>query len=729
MKRLCIIASLIVFAVTGVLAQIPVRTLVQISMAEDELRFDKTLGALLKNASPKIRERAALAAGRIGDESAIPMLAGLINTDKSVEVRLMAMFAVGEIESVRGAETVLSVLADTKADGGLRARAVEAAGKIAAANSKDAKSKELGQAIIAALEFESARRSMPNLDSVILGLTAVLRVRPEGGDVVAAKFLDYSNERVRADAANTLTRIRAKNASAQLRAMLKSDDNVFARANAARALGAAEDKESLSLLLAASLTDKDSRVRVSAIRSVAALKDASAAEKLVARGNELLAEYRRSKFRNPAEKNEILEIATALGRLLAGSNDEKAVGLLNDFRRADKFVSPETEIALVRVAPGSYIDTIIEDQDSFGDDWRAPSAAFQALGEIAALPRSDVNDPIKLKAKLLLVGKIGEWVKSDEDFKKRNALAAPEMLRAFAAFKSETTSDIMRPLLEIESDPLIRAAVADILADQKPSKENFDALSKAFTVSLLRDRIYNDATLSIMDALFKIDKNEASGSLLVALSSSDYLVRKKAFELLRDEELQKAKPGIPTMIENAVAKKKKQVSAFSTGSKLGIIRNTEADYVRAVSRKNGRVKAVLTTEKGSFTIDLMPEDAPLTVDNFIKLARANYFNGLAVHRVVPNFVMQDGDNRGDGNGGPGWSIRCEVNTLPYERGAVGMALSGKDTGGSQWFVTHSPQPHLDGGYTVFGRVDQEGMKVVDSIVRGDKILTIKIIGR
>ena len=107
------------------------------------------------------------------------------------------------------------------------------------------------------------------------------------------------------------------------------------------------------------------------------------------------------------------------------------------------------------------------------------------------------------------------------------------------------------------------------------------------------------------------------------------------------------------------------------------------------------------TTKGAFTIEFYPEEAPLTVDNWIKLARSGYFNGVDVHRVVPNFVMQDGDPRGDGNGGPGWSIRCEINMLPFDRGVVGMAVaSGKDTGGSQWFVTHSPQPHLDGGYTV-----------------------------
>ncbi len=134
---------------------------------------------------------------------------------------------------------------------------------------------------------------------------------------------------------------------------------------------------------------------------------------------------------------------------------------------------------------------------------------------------------------------------------------------------------------------------------------------------------------------------------------------------------------------------------------------------------------ICTTEKGIFTIEFLPEDAPLTVDNFIKLAKSNYFNGLAIHRVVPNFVMQDGDPRGDGNGGPGYQIRCEINQAPYERGAVGMALSGKDTGGSQWFVTHSPQPHLDGGYTVFGKV-VSGMEIVDGITRGDVIRDIVV---
>ncbi len=116
----------------------------------------------------------------------------------------------------------------------------------------------------------------------------------------------------------------------------------------------------------------------------------------------------------------------------------------------------------------------------------------------------------------------------------------------------------------------------------------------------------------------------------------------------------------------------------------------------------------------------------MTVDNFIRLVRSGFYNGLAFVRVVPNFVIQGGDPRGDQNGGPGYQIRDEINLRKYETGAVGMALSGKDTGGSQFFITHSPQPHLDGGYTVFGKV-LEGMDVVNHIARGDRIEHVEIV--
>lgn len=135
--------------------------------------------------------------------------------------------------------------------------------------------------------------------------------------------------------------------------------------------------------------------------------------------------------------------------------------------------------------------------------------------------------------------------------------------------------------------------------------------------------------------------------------------------------------------------------------------------------------ALVETRLGVIEIELNVVEAPLTTRNFIDLARAGFFNGLRVHRLVPNFVVQTGDPRGDGAGGPGYAIVDELSPLPYIRGTVGMALSGPDTGGSQFFITHSPQPHLDGRYAVFGRV-VKGMEVVDGLSLGDVIERIRI---
>jgi len=134
--------------------------------------------------------------------------------------------------------------------------------------------------------------------------------------------------------------------------------------------------------------------------------------------------------------------------------------------------------------------------------------------------------------------------------------------------------------------------------------------------------------------------------------------------------------------------------------------------------------AVLETVRGPVDIELYAADAPLTVFNFLALARAGTYDHIAFHRVVPDFVVQDGDPRGDGNGGPPYAIRDELNRRLYDRGAVGMALGGPDTGGSQYFITLSPQPHLDGGYTVFGHVTA-GYAALDAIVQGDSLSGVR----
>ena len=145
------------------------------------------------------------------------------------------------------------------------------------------------------------------------------------------------------------------------------------------------------------------------------------------------------------------------------------------------------------------------------------------------------------------------------------------------------------------------------------------------------------------------------------------------------------------------------------------------EVYREIVQRTRRPRTVeLRTQRGTITLRLDCPEAPLTCLNFLTLAAQGFYDGLTFHRVVPDFVIQGGDPRGDGSGGPGYVIRDEINGLRYDRGAVGMALAGADTGGSQFFITLSPQPHLDGGYTVFGHVIA-GDEVLDQIRLGDRI--------
>jgi cyclophilin family peptidyl-prolyl cis-trans isomerase len=151
-----------------------------------------------------------------------------------------------------------------------------------------------------------------------------------------------------------------------------------------------------------------------------------------------------------------------------------------------------------------------------------------------------------------------------------------------------------------------------------------------------------------------------------------------------------------------------------------------AEYAEIVQWSKDPHTATIHMTRGNVVLALLTQEAPLTAWNFARLARAGYFNDTTFMRVVPNFVVQGGDPRNDMEGGPGYAIRDEINLQKYTRGAVGMALSGPDTGGSQFFITHSPQPHLDGGYTIFARVTAGMSAVVDQIERGDRVITIAI---
>ena len=137
-------------------------------------------------------------------------------------------------------------------------------------------------------------------------------------------------------------------------------------------------------------------------------------------------------------------------------------------------------------------------------------------------------------------------------------------------------------------------------------------------------------------------------------------------------------------------------------------------------------KAIIETDKGNIVLELFENDAPNTVANFVKLINKGYYNGLKFHRVIPNFMIQGGCPVGNGTGGPGYAIKCEINPRKHLAGTLSMAHAGKDTGGSQFFITHSPQPHLDGVHTVFGQVI-EGMDVVNAIRQGDVMKQVKVV--
>jgi len=695
---LVVVCSIVLMLPGGAVtyAQVPQPILLRITRAEDERRWDTELRDLLAHRDAAVRRRAALAAGRIGNEDSVSPLTNLLQQDPDAGVRAMAAFALGEVESIAAADALVAVVKNNGERGELRARALEALGKIAAALPADQKARqsEIGAVIRDALEFEAKRSGSDSTQSgsdasrsadqltVLLGLTAALRSRAADAGPIIAKFLSSSDPRVRSDAANVLARLRLKDGNEQLRELVTKDPDPNVRANAARVLGATEYQNGLTPLIIAATHDTDSRVRVSGIRALAALKKTNGSEALIGR--------------TVTDPNELLEIATVVGRVPPRPDVPSiAIDWLRQLNERFKHTAPEVEIAFVRVAPDVYL----ADLSGIGSltDWHATAAIANGLAEVAALP-----DSIKTKSELTAAAEtqLRKMLVRENSHAIHYDYAIPDVLRALAAFKPKDLQQVLVTHLQAP-DVIVRGTAADLLGDLPPSPEITQALIAAWPRAT-KDSL-NDAALSILDSLGKQKTPAANDALKNALDSTDYLVRRRAVALLKAN------------------------GAGDFSARIGTVktRNTEADYRRALARSGQKLRAVVTTSRGSFTIELLPSEAPLTVDNFVQLARRHYFDGITIHRVVPNFVIQDGDPRGDGNGGPGYQIRCEINQVLYDRAVLGMALSGKDTGGSQWFVTHAPQPHLDGGYTVFGRVIA-GMDVVDKISRGDVVKSVAI---
>ncbi len=254
-----------------------------------------------------------------------------------------------------------------------------------------------------------------------------------------------------------------------------------------------------------------------------------------------------------------------------------------------------------------------------------------------------------------------------------------------------------------DADVIVRANALDRYAAMK--NEPREAVLKTLQDAERSETqsTMNDARMAAIAVLAKIDFPERASQLEALLHDADPVVRRFAADQMVEQLHTAPQTYVPLPV-----------------------RRTMEEYAEIVRWAREPHTARIRMTRGTIDLALMTQDAPMTTWNFAQLARSGYFNDTSFMRVVPNFVIQGGDPRNDMNGGPGYAIRDEINLQKYTRGAVGMALSGPDTGGSQFFVTHSPQPHLDGGYTIFGRVFEGMTGVVDQTERGDRVLTITI---
>jgi len=290
-----------------------------------------------------------------------------------------------------------------------------------------------------------------------------------------------------------------------------------------------------------------------------------------------------------------------------------------------------------------------------------------------------------------------------------------------------------------DRDPRVRAAAVGAIAALMDSANARDVAREHLRHALLDEDLFVRAA-----AMVGLSKGASATDLSLALDAYGRSVRDRdgdarlAFWQLADSALARIGSGVPDSTDRRLSALKQPTDPLERMAASHIPRFVawadSAGTPRPLAWYDARAREVIRrptrtarieTDRGTLELTLFAWDAPLTVNNFASLAAGHYFDGQRFHRVVPNFVVQAGDPRGDGNGGPGYAIRDEINRHRYGTGALGMALSGPNTGGSQFFVTHSPQPHLDGGYTVFGQL-QSGEPALNRIVQGDRIVRIVV---
>ncbi len=469
---------------------------------------------------------------------------------------------------------------------------------------------------------------------------------------------------VRAMATYALMRTGNSSSFGRLRWLLKDTDPLV-RHFAARALGVLGDSNSLSQLTDRLRREENDIVRISLIRSIAQVGDRRALKALL---NIL------------TDKNSIhvqAEAIRALGRLKLSKGMTRLKPYLDDKNTTLKTAAIA---AIARMNPKYFISRL----DHFLDEsnYYVKSSMIDGLSQI----KSDT-------ARSILSG-----------------------------FLDDPDGRIRRQTLSSLADPTfgnIRTLVANALDDndftvQVTAIEMICSARDSNMINRLVD-LYREHA-SDPDPDIRLAVVHGFGAWIDS-TSPDQTILKTLNKALDDRNYHVRESAIAAFDKIGVDKRDRLGTYDS--------RITSENYADIYERYNSNPTATIKTNRGNIKIKLLYNIAPKTVVNFVDLATSGFYNNKTWHRVIPAFVIQDGCPRGDGWGGPGYSIRSEFNMEQYTRGAVGMAHSGKDTGGSQFFIAHATLPHLDGGYTLFGRV-VSGMRVVNRIEVGDSIRLISI---
>jgi cyclophilin family peptidyl-prolyl cis-trans isomerase/HEAT repeat protein len=319
------------------------------------------------------------------------------------------------------------------------------------------------------------------------------------------------------------------------------------------------------------------------------------------------------------------------------------------------------------------------------------------------------------------------------------AAASPDApLRAAAAeslsYLSSAPAAPYRASLAADPSPLVRISVLGGLRTAEAVGDNRALVDAAFSdpdsgvrASAVESLAFlNDSTVlpQVLQAVQKSSGDEAPDVAIAAITAAEKLRSVPEARAVVEAAYRLPKTLTQRLARRSLVRYFRADSAAYPVPEYKISR-TLADYAAILAEAGKPWKADVETVRGTFTLRLEGAVAPMTVLNFVDLARKKFFDGVAIHRVVPDFVVQDGDPTGTGNGGPGYEIRDENNQIPYGTGTAGMALAGPDTGGSQWFVTQAPEPHLDGIYTVFGQVTG-GQDVVERIEQWDRITRVTV---